>query len=181
MEVINNIDIVMHTTNKKMENKREKRTAIIKKTQENTQEQAQDIKLLSTNPDFYKIFTFNNTYISVYKDVKKPKEYYLLLTINKNMYYINMCCLDKIDNIEQFKKVVIEDVCFYKSVVLENYYNIYKNLKVDVYKDIPDEEIENFDNILPSFNGYYYIKNDMFNKYPHFFCVLPILEKLKGI
>ena len=69
-----------------------------------------------------------------------------------------MCCLDKIDNIEQFKKVVIEDVCFYKSVVLENYYNIYKNLKVDVYKDIPDEEMDNFDNILPSFNGYYYIK-----------------------
>ena len=53
MEVINNIDIVMHTTNKKMENKREKRTAIIKKTQENTQEQAQYIKLLSSNPDLF--------------------------------------------------------------------------------------------------------------------------------
>ena len=80
MEVINNIDIVMHTTNKKMENKREKRTAIIKKTQENTQEQAQDIKLLSSNPDFYKTFTFNNTHISVYKDVKKPQR--ILFTIN---------------------------------------------------------------------------------------------------
>ena len=178
MEVLQNTIVnITQACYNKMDTKRAKNNVTSKKTQEHTQE----INVLPTNMHFYKALIYKSINISVYINVKEEQDYYLVLNISKNKYYINMCCLDKIDNIEQFKKVVTEDVCFYKSVVLENYYNIYKNLKVDVYKDIPDEEMDNFDNILPSFNGYYYIKNDMFNKYPHFFCVLPILEKLKGI
>ena len=38
--------------------------------------------------------------------------------------------------------------------------------------------MDNFGNILPSFNGYYCIKNDMFIKYPHLFCVIPIVKEI---
>ena len=138
-------------------------------------------KLMSINPEIYKTFTYGSINISVYVNVRDAEPYYLLFTTNKNRYYIKFGMLGKIDNIEHFKKIVVEDVCFYKSVVLENYYNLYKNLKVDIYKDVPEEELHNYDNIKVTFNGYYYIKNDMFNKYPHLFCVLPILEKLKNI
>ena len=42
--------------------------------------------------------------------------------------------------------------------------------------------VDNLDNIVPSFTGYYYIKNDMFVKYPYLFCVIPIVKEiLKGV
>ena len=182
MEVINKSQkIVMHK--KAKQNKRTKQDGNIKITQEQRQdmgsEPTQKIKLMSTNPEFYKTFTHKSITISVYVNAKQEERYYLLFTTNKTRYYIKFGLLDNIDNIEQFKNVVVENVCFYKSVVLENYYNLYKNLKVDIYKDVPEEALHNYDNIKVTFNGYYYIKNSMFSNYPNLFCVLPILKMLK--
>ena len=122
----------------------------------------ENIMLLSTDPYYYKKFFFNDMYIDVYRNKPETKDYYRLFEINNNSYYIKHSMLDTNDNIKDFKDVVVEDVCFYKSVEIDNYYNLYKNLKVDVYKDVPDEELDKYNNIIPSFNGYYYIKNDMF-------------------
>ena len=182
MEVINKSQkIVLHK--KAKQNKRTKQDGNIKITQEQRQdlgsEPTQKIKLMSTNPEFYKTFTHKSINISVYVNAKQEERYYLLFTTNKNRYYIKFAMLGKIYNIEQFKKIVIDDVCFYKAVVLENYYNLYKNLKVDIYKDVPEEALHNYDNIKVTFNGYYYIKNSMFSNYPNLFCVLPILKMLK--
>ena len=141
------------------------------------------IKHYSTNEYFYNKIMFNNKFIDIYINVveRDIKDYVLILTANKNLYYIKNCMLERINNLEDFKNAVIKDLYFYKTVVVENHYNIYKNLKADIYKDIPDEELDNFDNIKVTFNGYYYIKNSMFSNYPNIFCVLPILKKLKGI
>ena len=181
MEVINKSQkIVMHKNAK--QNKRTKQDGNIKITQEQRQdmgpEPTQEIKLTS-NPEFYKTFTYGSINISVYINTKQEELYYLLFTTNKTRYFIKFAMLDTIDNIEQFKNIVVENVCFYKSVVLENYYNLYKNLKVDIYKDVPEEALHNYDNIKVTFNGYYYIKNSMFSNYPNLFCVLPILKMLK--
>ena len=108
MEVTNKIDTVIPTKNIKMEIKRPTTHVINKKSQVTTQE----IKLLSNDPDFYKTFTFNNVKISVYLNIKEEEEYYLILKINKNKYYIKMGCLDEIKNLEYFKQMVLEDVCF---------------------------------------------------------------------
>ena len=48
------------------------------KTEQKIDIKTNKIKLLSTNPHFYKTFTFNNEVISVYINVKKIEEYCLL-------------------------------------------------------------------------------------------------------
>ena len=55
-----------------------------------------------------------------------------------------MCVKDQIET-DTFKPMVLDDICFNKTMEINNYYNLYKSLKIDVYKDIPDEEIDNFD------------------------------------
>ena len=119
---------MLHILNKKID-KSEPKTKMLKEGIEKiTQEtiEALDpnthkIKLLSTNPYFYKTYNNKGVYISVFINQNTEQYYYKLFTINKNTYYINMVALDKIDNLEEFKTNVIEDVCFYKTVVIDNY------------------------------------------------------------
>ena len=133
----------------------------------------------TNNMYFFKTINYKNLDVCIYKNAPADnKDYSLVLTENKNnKYYIKSAMLDNLDT-QDFKNSFVKDLYFYKTVVIENYYNIYKNLKVDVYKDIPDEELKNFDNITLSSNGYYYIHNDVFIKYPHLFSVFPIIEKI---
>ena len=139
-----------------------------------------NIKLLSTNIYYFKTVNYKNMDVCIYKNAPADnKDYYLVLTENKNTkYYIKSAMLDNLDNTQDFKNVLVKDLYFYKTVNIENYYNIYKNLKADIYKDVPDEELDNFDHIWYSSNGYYYIHNNMFIKYSHLFSVLPIIEEI---
>jgi len=78
---------------------------------QNTRINTNEIKLLSANPEFYKTFTHNNIQVSTYINVTSdPKQFYLILTANKNRYYIKMHVLDKIQNLEDFKQMLINDI-----------------------------------------------------------------------
>jgi len=97
----------------------------------------------TNNMYFFKTINYKNLDVCIYKNAPADnKDYSLVLTENKNnKYYIKSAMLDNLDT-QDFKNSFVKDLYFYKTVVIENYYNIYKNLKVDVYKDIPYEELK---------------------------------------
>ena len=80
-----------------------------------------------------------------------------------------MGCLDEIKNLEYFKQMVLEDVCFYKTFVID--YPYLKNFKTDVYIDVPEDNIESLINPYTNknkdkiFNNVHYTFNNNTNYY----------------
>ena len=115
------------------------------------QEDINNIILLSTDPYFYKTFNYSNNFISVYLNVTDMKEYITVLVLNKNSYFIKKFCLDKIDNLEQFKSMFLQ------------YIN--KNISINTVEQLSKENVKTFvrdykqDIIYNPFNNFTKNKN----------------------
>ena len=94
------------------------------------QEDTHNIILLSTDTHFYKTFNYSNTFISVYLNVADIREYITVLVLNKNSYFIKKFCLDKIDNLEQFKSMFLQ------------YIN--KNISINTVEQLSKENVKTF-------------------------------------
>ena len=81
--------------------------------------------------------------------------------------------------IKNYKDNFNKDVYFYKRFVIDNYYNIYKNLDINIYKNIPEENEENFKEFHITQSGRYYLDKEYLKiKYPNVFNVVPFIVHL---
>lgn len=169
MEIIQNIKNITPVYNKKMENKRAYKTVNDAKTEGKTEEiKKQNIIQVSTNPEFYKNFTFNKFTISVYKNVKEKQEHLLIITINKNSYYIKMGCAANIENIEDFTQTLLEDIN--KDIFNNNIEQLNKHLINSLLRDSKQDIVYNPENPhtrLKNYPLFYFTdsKNNIFVAY----------------
>jgi len=129
-----------------------------------------EIKLLSANPEFYKTFAYKGFNISVYINVKEEGLYYLVLTTNRNKYYIKHFMLDKIDNVEDFKQYLLIDLNSYLNITDGNVPMLSNEIIQGFVRDKIKDFIynpQNLDTKTPNYPLFYFVdcKNHIFIAY----------------
>ena len=104
-----------------------------------------NIKLLSTNEDYFKTITINRFNVDVYKNNKFTKiydnEYVLIHADIKDKYYIKKYVLDKLQ-LQDIKEEFIRDLYYYTHLVVK--FPEVGDVKIDIYKDLPDVDVEKY-------------------------------------